>query len=52
MNEENPTLMDFEEEFKTPEVAEMNSPDNWVHLNPNILNQGRCSYYIDPKLTE
>ena len=30
----------------------MNSLDNWVHQNPNILLQGRCSYYIDPKIPE
>ena len=30
----------------------MNSLENWVHLNPHILNQGRGSYYIDPKLSE
>ena len=24
----------------------------WAHLNPNILLQGRSSYYIDPKLSE
>lgn len=23
-----------------------------MHLNPHILNQGRCTYYIDPKLSE
>jgi hypothetical protein len=28
----------------------MNGLDGWAHLNPNILNQGRCSYYMDPKL--
>lgn len=51
-NEENPSLIDFEEEFKLPEVAELNSLDSWVHLNPNVLNQGRCSHFIDPKLSE
>jgi hypothetical protein len=44
--------VDFEEEFKLPEVAELASLDSWVHLNPHILNQGRCSYYVDPRLTE
>ena len=33
-------------------MAELNSLDSWVHLNPHILNQGRCTYYIDPKLSE
>ena len=33
-------------------MAELNSPDSWVHLNPHILNQGRCTHYIDPKLSE
>ena len=44
--------MDFEEEFKLPEVAELGSLEAWVHLNPHILLQGRCSYYVDPKLSE
>jgi len=35
-----------------PEVAELASLDSWVHLNPNILGQGRCSHYIDPALSE
>jgi radial spoke head protein 4/6 len=52
VGEENPSIIDFEEEFKLPEVAELNSLEAWAHLNPNILNQGRCSHYIDPKLTE
>lgn len=30
----------------------MNSIDSWIHFNPHILQQGRCSYYIDPKLSE
>jgi hypothetical protein len=30
----------------------MNSLENWAHLNPNILQQGRSSYYVDPKLSE
>ena len=30
----------------------MNSLDNWVHLNPHIQFQGRCSTYIDPSLSE
>ena len=30
----------------------MNSLDNWVHLNPHIQLQGRCSTYIDPSLSE
>jgi hypothetical protein len=52
LNEENPLITDFEEEFKLPEVAEMNSLESWVHLNAHIHLQGRCSYYFDPKLTE
>ena len=30
----------------------MNALENWVHLNSHILNQGRASYFIDPKLSE
>ena len=51
-NEENANVIEFEDEFKLGEVAELNSLDAWVHLNAHILNQGRCSHYIDPKLPE
>ena len=51
-NEENANIIEFEEEFKLPEVAELNSLDSWVHLNAHILNQGRCTHYVDPKLPE
>lgn len=51
-SEENPQVIDFEEEFKLPEVAELANLEAWVHLNPNILQQGRCSHFIDPKLSE
>jgi hypothetical protein len=30
----------------------MSSLDAWVHLNPHILLQGRCSYFVDPRLSE
>jgi len=30
----------------------MNSLESWVHANSHILNQGRSTYYLDPKLTE
>lgn len=30
----------------------MNSLDNWIHLNPHIQLQGRCSHFIDPSLAE
>lgn len=44
--------MDFEEEFKLPEVPDLNNLDAWVHNNQHILQQGRCSYYVDPALSE
>lgn len=52
LNDENPAIVEFEEEVKVPEVSEMNSLENWIHFNPNILNQGRCTHYIDPRLPE
>ena len=51
-NEENATIVEFEEEFKLPEVAELNSLESWVHRNPHLLLQGRCSHFIDPTLSE
>lgn len=35
-----------------PEYTELNTMDAWVHLPPNILKQGRTTYYFDPKLKE
>ena len=52
MSQQNPTVLDFEEQFKSPEVAQMNSLDGWVHLNPHIQIQGRCSHYVDPGLSQ
>lgn len=30
-----------------PEVTELNNPENWVHLNPNILQAGRVTHFVD-----
>lgn len=35
-----------------PEFAELSNLENWIHFNPNILKQGRASYYVDPKVPE
>lgn len=26
--------------------------ETWVHLYPALLNLGRCSYWVDPSLSE
>lgn len=52
VNEENPSILDFEDEFKLPEIADQNSLDFWVHANQYILHQGRCAYFVDPSLSE
>lgn len=31
------TEIEFEEEFKMPEMAEQGNLENWSHLHPNIL---------------
>ena len=31
------TEIEYEEEFKMPEFAELGNVENWSHLNPNIL---------------
>jgi hypothetical protein len=36
-NEEQPFEIEQEEEFKLPELAELQNLENWVHLHPNIL---------------
>ena len=45
--EENPDEVDFAEEFKMPEFNDLSNLENWVHLNPYILNLGRADYYKD-----
>ncbi|CAD8158858.1 unnamed protein product [Paramecium octaurelia] len=42
----------FEDEFKMPESAELSTMDGWAHLPPNILKQGRITFYEDPSLKE
>jgi len=35
-NDENAKIIEFEEEFKLPEFAELQNLENWVHLYPHI----------------
>jgi len=35
-----------------PDFAELLNLENWVHVNPHILELGRSSYWVDPKLLE
>lgn len=50
--DENPTEIEFEEEVKMPELSELTNIENWVHFHPNILNQGRVSYFLNQNLNE
>lgn len=50
--EDNPDEVDYAEDFKMPEFAELSNLENWLHFNPNILKQGRATYYVDPKVPE
>jgi len=51
-NDEDPKVIEFEEEFKLPEFAEFASLENWVHVPPQILKLGRITHWIDPALNE
>jgi len=35
-----------------PELSELTNIENWVHFHPNILNQGRVSYFLNQNLNE
>ena len=37
-NDDNPKVIEFEEEVKVPEFSELSSIETWVHRNPNLLN--------------
>lgn len=50
--EDNPDEVDYAEDFKMPDFAELSNLENWVHFNPYILKQGRATYFVDPKLPE
>ncbi|CAD8061697.1 unnamed protein product [Paramecium sonneborni] len=45
--EDNPKELEFVEEFKIPEFAELQNPDSWVHVPAQILKQGRITLYTD-----
>lgn len=45
--EDNPDQVDFAEDFKMPDFAELSNLQNWIHFNPNILKLGRASYYAE-----
>jgi hypothetical protein len=51
-NDEDAKIVEFEEEFKLPEFAELAVLDNWVHLPPQILKLGRITHWVDPTLSE
>lgn len=44
--------LEFEDEFKLPELTELSTAESWVHVNPAILRLGRVSYWVDPSLNE
>jgi radial spoke head protein 4A len=41
------TEIEYEEEFKMPEMAELSTVENWVHLNPSVLQSGRVAHFVD-----
>lgn len=36
--------VEFDEEFKMPELAELANIENWSFMHPQILNSGRVTY--------
>lgn len=42
--------MEFDEEFKMAELAELANLENWSFMHPLVLNSGRVTY--PPELTE
>lgn len=44
--------MEFEEEFKFPEFAELGNIENWAHLPAQIQKLGRVTLWVDPSLNE
>lgn len=45
-------VIEFEEEFKLPEPAEIATLESWVHVPPNILKMGRVSHWVGGNLPE
>ena len=43
--------IDFEEDYKHPEYAELSNPETWVHLHSDILKAGRITH-LEPELSE
>jgi hypothetical protein len=37
-NDENPKIVEYEEEPKVPEFAELSALESWTHRNQNVLN--------------
>lgn len=44
--------LEFEDEFKLPEFAELVTLESWVHVAPSVLRLGRITHWIDPSLNE
>lgn len=34
-----------------PEFGDLTNLENWVHLNPYLLQSGRAKHYASPKLS-
>jgi len=45
--EENPNDIEYNDEFKMPELAELSNTENWIFQHPCILNSGRATYPSD-----
>ncbi|KRX04273.1 hypothetical protein PPERSA_11397 [Pseudocohnilembus persalinus] len=51
-DDETKTLQFGESPYKLPEYAELKTLDQWVHLYPALLKQGRTTYWVDPTLSQ
>lgn len=43
-NDENPMEIELDDEFKYPDLAELNNLENWAFQNAHILQCGRVNY--------
>lgn len=51
-NDDDPKIVEFAEEFKMPEIADLQSLEAWVHRLPQILKAGRIYHSQDMSLNE
>ncbi|CAG9326440.1 unnamed protein product [Blepharisma stoltei] len=51
VNEEDPQVIELEEELAVPTFEELSSDESWVHLHANILKAGRVTH-AEPEVPE